>query len=147
MATGSIALPEEQVVSLPQQGGRWRALGLVARRNPLGVIGLLLVIGFIVLGTIGPYIAPYEPRASDIDAQLQYPSWEHPFGTDHLGRDMLSRVIAGARISLMIGAAAVGIGVVGGSFMGILSGYYGGVVDSFVQRTGEAGAAFPGLIL
>lgn len=146
MATGTIALPEEQVVTLPQ-ASRLRALGRVARRNPLGVIGLFLVIGFIVLGTIGPYIAPYDPRVPDTSVQLQYPSWQHPFGTDHLGRDMLSRVIAGARISLVIGAAAVCIGVVGGAFMGIVSGYFGGVIDSFVQRTGEAGAAFPGLFL
>jgi ABC-type dipeptide/oligopeptide/nickel transport system permease subunit len=92
-------------------------------------------------------VAPYNPREYDLTVQLEGPSLAHPFGTDSLGQDMMSRVIAGARISLIIGAAAVGIGVVGGSFMGIISGYFGGVVDSFVQRTGEAGAAFPGLIL
>jgi ABC-type dipeptide/oligopeptide/nickel transport system permease subunit len=68
-------------------------------------------------------------------------------GTNGLGQDVFSRVLAGARLSLVIGAAAVGIGVVGGSLIGVISGYFGGVVDSFIQRFGEAGAAFPGLIL
>jgi len=68
-------------------------------------------------------------------------------GTNGLGQDVFSRVLAGARLSLVIGAAAVGIGVLGGSLIGIISGYYGGLIDSVIQRTGEAGAAFPGLIL
>lgn len=146
MATTTIALPEEQAVALPR-ARRWRALAKVARENPLGTLGFLIVLGFILLGAFGPYLTPYSPTGVDVDAQLQGPSLAHPFGTDGLGEDMLSRVLAGARLSLVIGAAAVGIGVIGGAFIGVLSGYFGGVVDSFIQRTGEAGAAFPGLIL
>jgi ABC-type dipeptide/oligopeptide/nickel transport system permease subunit len=107
----------------------------------------VIAIGFIVLGIFGPYIAPYDPQVSDVSNQFAGPSWAHPFGTDGLGQDILSRTIAGARISLIIATAAVLIGVAGGSMVGIISGYYGGVVDSFIQRTGEAGAAFPGLFL
>ena len=146
MATGVVALPEEAAWTLPEPK-RWRTLLRVGRRNPLGVVGLLLVLGFIFLGIFGPYLAPYDPRAPNLADQLEGPSLAHPFGTNSLGQDMLSRGIGGARISLLIGLAAVGIGVTGGALMGVVSGYFGGVIDSFIQRTGEAGAAFPGLIL
>ena len=146
MATGVVALPEEEAWTLPEPR-RWRTLLRVGRRNPLGVVGLLLVLGFIFLGIFGPYLAPYDPRAPNLADQLEGPSLAHPFGTNSLGQDMLSRGIGGARISLLIGLAAVGIGVTGGALMGVVSGYFGGVIDSFIQRTGEAGAAFPGLIL
>ena len=145
MATSTVALPEEGW-KLPE-ANRWRSLLLVARRNPLGVIGLILALGFIFLGSIGPYLTPNSPTAPNIDALLAGPSLAHPFGTDSLGRDMLSRVIGGARISLFIGGAAVILGVTGGAFLGVVSGYFGGIVDSFIQRTGEMGAAFPGLML
>ncbi len=146
MAIERAALPGEQEFTLPERR-RWRALGNMARRNPFGVIGLVIVVAFIFLAILGPFIAPYEPTHSDAEAQLAGPSLGHPFGTDTLGQDVLSRVIAGARISFIIGLAAVGIGVTGGALMGTISGYFGGVIDSFIQRTGEAGAAFPGLFL
>ena len=146
MATTTIALPEEQFVALPRLTW-WRGLLKVARENPMGTAGFAIVLGFILVGTFGPYLAPYSPTGVDASVQLQGPTLAHPFGTNGLGEDMLSRVLAGARLSLVIGAAAVGIGVVGGALIGVISGYFGGVVDSFIQRTGEAGAAFPGLIL
>ncbi len=141
----TIALPEERVSTL-QEADRWRALARVARRNPLGVVGFVIVACFIFLGTFGPYLAPHSPTAINVTAQLEGVSTAHPFGTNSLGQDMLSRVIAGARISLLIGLAAVGIGVTGGALLGVISGYFGGVVDSFIQRSGEAIAAFPGLV-
>jgi ABC-type dipeptide/oligopeptide/nickel transport system permease subunit len=146
VATTTVALPDEQGVTLPERR-RLRGLGIVAWRNPFGVIGFLIVLGFIFLAAFGPWIAPYDPTHPDAKAQLSGPSLAHLFGTDTLGQDVFSRVIAGARISFVIGAAAVGIGVTGGALLGVISGYYGGVVDSFIQRTGEAGAAFPGLFL
>lgn len=146
MASTTVALPEEQAWALPESH-RWRGLLRVARRNPLGVIGLFLVLGFIFLGVFGPYLVPNSPTESNLSAQLQAPTLAHPFGTDSLGRDMLSRVLGGARLSMLLGLAAVGLGVTGGAFMGIVSGYFGGVIDSFIQRTGEMGAAFPGLVL
>ena len=145
MAT-TIVLQEEQVVVAPE-ARRWRGLAKIARENPMGTLGFLIVVAFIVVGSLGPYVAPYSPTGVDASAQLDGPSLAHPFGTDGLGRDVLSRVLAGARLSLVIGAAAVGIGVIGGALVGVVSGYFGGVIDSLIQRTGEAGAAFPGLIL
>jgi peptide/nickel transport system permease protein len=146
VATSAITLAEEQAASLPHRD-RGRTLLRVARDNPLGAVGLVIVLLFILVGSIGPLVAPYNPRSTDVQTQLQGPSLAHPFGTDGLGQDMLSRVLAGARLSLTIGGAAVGLGVVGGALIGVISGYFGGLVDSLIQRTGEAGAAFPGLIL
>ena len=146
MAATAGALPGDQAVTL-REVHRWRALARVARQNPLGVVGLVIVLGFIFAGVFGPYLTPYDPTGIDVTAQLEGPSRAHPFGTNSLGQDVLSRVIGGARISLIIGLAAVGIGVTGGAFMGVISGYFGGVIDSVIQRTGEAGAAFPGLVL
>lgn len=146
MAVTTVALPEEQALAVPETR-RWQALLRVARQNPLGMAGLVIVLGFVFLGVFGPYIAPYDPRQISTGPQLAGPSLAHPFGTNSLGQDMLSRVIGGARISLLIGLAAVGIGVTGGALMGIVSGYFGGLIDSVIQRTGEAGAAFPVLIL
>ena len=144
--TTAIVLQEEQYAGRPETD-RWRGLLRVARNNPVGTLGFLLVVAFILMGTFGPYLTPYSPTGVDASAQLDGPSLAHPLGTNGLGQDMLSRVLAGARLSLVIGAAAVGIGVIGGALIGVISGYFGGVIDSVIQRTGEAGAAFPGLIL
>lgn len=155
MATTTVALPDDQAFAMPERH-TLRALGTMARRNPFGVFGLVIVIAFVVLGAVefvavfftGSYVTPYDPLQSNVgELQFAGPSAAHPFGNDSLGQDVLSRVLAGARISFLIGGAAVGIGVMGGAFMGVVSGYYGGVVDSLIQRTGEAWSAFPGLIL
>ncbi len=146
MAT-TITLAEEQSWAALPERDRLKDLLRTGRQNPVGVFGLIIAIVFVVLGVFGPFIAPYDPSAAEVTNQFAGPSWAHPFGTDSLGQDILSRTIAGARISLIIATAAVVIGVGGGSMVGIISGYYGGVVDSVIQRTGEAGAAFPGLFL
>lgn len=119
----------------------------LARLYPFGVFGIVVLIAFVVLGIFGPKIAPYDPRQLRAGPPLSSPSWDHPFGTNQLGQDVFSRVIVGARISLIIGSASVLIGSTAGSFLGILSGYYGRWVDYLVQRSGEAASAFPGLIL
>jgi ABC-type dipeptide/oligopeptide/nickel transport system permease subunit len=113
----------------------------------LGVFGLVVLLLFVFLGVFGPAIAPYPPRELSAGVPLQGPSMAHPFGTNQLGQDMFSRIIAGARISLFISSAAIFIGAGIGSFLGILGGYYGRWVDYLVQRSGEAFAAFPGLPL
>jgi len=147
VATGTIALPDDQAIASPQIRRRAPGIVRIAAHNPLGTVGAFLVLTFIFVGLFGPVIAPYNPREVNVEAQLQGPSLDHPMGTNRLGQDVLSRVLAGARLSLVIGSAAVFIGVLGGSLIGVISGYFGGVIDSFIQRTGEAGAAFPGLIL
>jgi len=133
-----------RVSSRPGIGRRMVRLG---RQQPLGVFGLFVLLLFVVLGVFGPQITPSDPRAIDSTSVFKDPSFEHPFGTDQYGHDMLSRIIAGARISLTISIAAVFIGGAAGSFLGILGGYFGRWIDYLVQRSGEAFAAFPGLTL
>jgi ABC-type dipeptide/oligopeptide/nickel transport system permease subunit len=111
------------------------------------VFGLVVLLGFVFLGLFGEAIAPYPPRELAVGPPLEKPSWDHPFGLNTLGQDVLSRVIAGARISLIISSASIFIGATIGSFLGILSGYYGRWVDYLIQRSGEAFAAFPFIVL
>ncbi|HEY4669947.1 MAG TPA: ABC transporter permease [Tepidiformaceae bacterium] len=147
MAVRSRRLQALDVGFLAPRPGVMRRMGRLARQQPLGVFGLVVLATFVVLGIFGPSISPYDPRELRVGPPLSEPSWDHPMGTNSLGQDVLSRVIAGARISLIIASAAIFIGATMGSFLGILSGYYGRWVDYLVQRSGEAFAAFPGLIL
>jgi peptide/nickel transport system permease protein len=92
-------------------------------------------------------LAPYDPLAAQPEIRLAAPSWEHPFGTDDIGRDVLSRVIYGSRISLWVGLLAVGIGTVAGMIIGLLCGYCEGRTDLVFQRIMDAVQAIPGLVL
>ena len=118
-----------------------------ARRNPLGVLGLVIVLAFIFVGIFGPLLAPENPRLIDSTQQLQGPSLDHPFGTNKLGQDVFSRVLAGARISFLIGLSAVTLGFASGAFLGIVGGFYGRWIDYLIQRSAESWAAFPALVL
>lgn len=124
-----------------------RRMARLARQHPLGVFGLVVLLGFVFLGLFGPHLTPYDPKALSTGRQLSGPSLAHPFGTNSLGQDIFSRVIAGARISLEIAGASIFIGASIGSFLGILAGYYGRWVDYVVQRSSEAFSAFPFLVI
>lgn len=147
MAVRSRELPALDTGFLAPQQGILRRAGRLAAQQPLGVFGLAVLAGFVVMGIFGPQLSPYDPRELRVGPPLAAPSWDHLMGTNSLGQDVLSRVIAGARISLIIASASIFIGATMGSFLGILSGYYGRWVDYLVQRSGEAFSAFPGLIL
>lgn len=127
--------------------GRLRRLGRVARQQPLGVFGFVVLVLFLFLGVFGPMIAPFDPRELRTGPPLAGPTWDHPFGTNQLGQDMFSRVIAGARVSLMIASASVFIGAGCGCFLGILGGYFGRWIDTIVQRSGEIATALPFLVI
>ena len=116
-------------------------------RNPAGLLGLVIAACFLVLGVIGPWIAPYDPKGFDVDARFLGPSWEHPFGTTKFGEDILSRILEGARLSLTFGLLVLVFGFVPGTALGIVSGYFGRWVDYTIQRSGEAWAAIPQLPL
>ncbi|MGE3073268.1 MAG: ABC transporter permease [Dehalococcoidia bacterium] len=124
-----------------------RRMGRLARQHPTGVFGLIVLVGFVVLGLFGSRIAPYGPEQLAVGPSLEGPSASHPFGTNQLGQDVFSRVMAGARISFIISFWAVFLGAGTGAFLGILGGFFGRWVDYLVQRSGEAFAAFPGLVL
>jgi ABC-type dipeptide/oligopeptide/nickel transport system permease subunit len=150
--SGDVVL-ESQVASgaapLAPPKRRSRRTQLLARfaRNPSAALGVTLLIALIVLAAAAPLIAPYGPNEPDYTAVLQGPSWHHLFGTDQLGRDTLSRIIYGSRVSLRVGFIPVAAAFVIGSLIGILAGYFGGLVDSLVMRLTDIGLAFPGILL
>jgi peptide/nickel transport system permease protein len=116
-------------------------------REPGALIGGGIVIFFVVLAVLAPIIAPYDPIASDWGAVRQPPDLVHPFGTDDLGRDILSRVIFGARASLAAGFVSVVIAVVIGVPLGLVAGYFGGAADVVISRCADAVLACPFLVL
>ncbi|MBI3397799.1 MAG: ABC transporter permease [Deltaproteobacteria bacterium] len=104
------------------------------KKNRLAVIGGIIVFCLFAVAVLTPLIAPYNPDAINVKHVLESPSISHPFGTDDLGRDILSRVIYGSRISLAVGFVAVGIATIIGVILGALSGYYGGWFDTVTMR-------------
>jgi peptide/nickel transport system permease protein len=128
-------------------------LGRELYRDKAGLVGVLLIVALVLVALFAPLIAPHDPADQDLTARLAPPvwyekgSWDHILGTDHLGRDVLSRSIHGSRVSLLVGAAVVllagGFGVV----MGLLAGYLGGRTDAFIMRWVDTQVAFPGLLL
>ena len=115
-------------------------------RNRLVLFGAMLVIGVLVAGLLAPVISPYDPIKITPDA-LAPPSREHLFGTDDLGRDILSRMLYGARISPIVGLIAVAISAVAGVGMGLISGYAGGAADNVIMRIVDVLLSFPGIVL
>jgi len=115
--------------------------------NKLMLFGALVVIFFAIVALFAPLIAPYDPGKIDIENILTGPSPLHPLGTDSLGRDLFSRMVYGARISLMVGLIAVGIAAVIGIFLGALAGYYGKWVDVFIMRFVDIMLCFPTFFL
>ena len=127
-----------------------QTLWTLTRQNPLGAMGLVIILVLVVVAIFAPLIAPFRIDAiagSGGGEVTENPSWTHLFGTDNLGRDMFSRVIFGARISLMVGFLSVGGGTAIAVVLGIISGYMGGIVDTIIQRTVDTAIAFPGLLL
>ncbi len=118
---------------------------LYATKN--GFVGLLLVGIVLFVGIFAPLITPYDPYAIDMETALSPPSPAHPLGTDFFGRDMLSRLIIGARISLEVSLLARLIAVVIGTLLGLFAGYFGGKVDSAIMRLADVTLAYPGLLL
>lgn len=110
-------------------------------------LGLGVLIALIVLSVAAPIIAPYDPLKQDLLATLEKPSAAHLFGTDDLGRDVLSRVIYGSRVSLEVGLIAIGVALLGGVLIGLAAGYFGGWVDDVLMRIMDAISAFPSLLL
>ncbi|GGH20345.1 peptide ABC transporter permease [Alsobacter metallidurans] len=126
--------------------GRKTAAGRLIR-EPAAILGGFIIFGFVLAALLAPALAPYDPNASDWMAIRQAPSAAHWFGTDDLGRDVLSRVIYGARASLAAGFLSVGIALVIGLPFGMIAGYFGGVADIVISRLTDALLACPFLVL
>jgi peptide/nickel transport system permease protein len=135
---------------LVERGRSYNALSTIlrfARRKPLGAAGALVIVFLVVVAFAGPAIAPYDPLLQDSTQSVKAPSAEHLMGTDRLGRDQLSRIIYGARVSLYVGLLSVIMGTVIGMAIGITSAYVGGKFDLVVQRFVDTMMGFPGLVL
>ena len=147
----SIAQLEAREVAMEAPSGLWREAWYRLRRNPGAIVGFSLVMLFVLLAIFAPLIAPFDPRAQNLSL-LQGgccpgPSGEHYFGVDDLGRDEFSRVVYGARFSLLIGIVSVAVGLSFGLVLGAIAGYIGGIVDSIVMRLMDIMLSIPGLLL
>jgi peptide/nickel transport system permease protein len=116
-------------------------------RNKLSVLGTITILLLIMVAALAPFLAPYDPTSIDVHHVLSPPNLKHPLGTDELGRDLLSRIIWGSRISLKVGFVAVGISVLIGIVIGALAGFYGGLIDATLMRFVDIMLAFPTFFL
>src|SRR5574341_420116 len=116
-------------------------------KNRLAVLGGLLVLAVFITAIFAPFIAPHDPSKIDIKSILIGPSLTHPLGTDELGRDVLSRMIWGSRVSLEVGFVAVGIATIIGILLGAVAGYYGGYIDSAIMRIVDIMLSIPTIFL
>jgi peptide/nickel transport system permease protein len=117
------------------------------RRNPRMIVGGIIVLGWLFIAAFAPFVAPYDPIKVNVSDSLIPPGGAHWLGTDDLGRDVLSRVMWGARVSLSVGVISVSIGLLVGTSLGLAAGYLGGTFDLLIMRGIDALLAFPALIL
>lgn len=125
----------------------WRDAWRRLLRNRSAVAGGVLVLALAIVAVAAPLLAPYDPLAPSLEDRLSPPSAAHWLGTDDLGRDILSRIIFGARVSLQVGILAVALALVAGAFLGIIAGYYGGLLDNLIMRIMDVMLAFPSVLL
>jgi peptide/nickel transport system permease protein len=116
-------------------------------RNRLAFLGLIIVVLVLVVASLAPWIQIHDPLQQSVSSRLHTPDLEHLFGTDHLGRDVWARIAHGARIALMVGIIAVGIGIIFGVPLGAIAGYYRGRIDEVIMRCMDALLAFPPILL
>src|SRR6266850_2240581 len=144
--TPAYSLPLAAEASAPRAGLLTRAWR-VGRRRPAALVGALVVLLFVVMAVGAPWLAPSDPVRTDWSKIRKAPSWAHPFGTDDLGRDGLSRVVWGARISMQAGVFSILLAMLIGVPVGLCAGYYRGALDQVIMRLTDAWLAFPFLIL
>ncbi len=132
--------------SLPTRG-LWQDMLYRFRRHRIGMTGAIITLILIILAIFGPTLAPYAPNTMDFNAPFAPPSLQHPFGTDDFGRDTLSRIMYGARVSLMVGIIAVGIAGTIGTILGMIAGYSRRFVDEMIMRVMDVLLAFPAILL
>jgi peptide/nickel transport system permease protein len=142
-----IALPAVAVEEIELRRSFWRGTLHFCRREPLGAFGMLIVLIMAVTGFSAELIAPYSPTANDFAAMTEAPSWTHWLGTDQFGRDLLSRIIYGARTALIVGLTSAVVGGFAGLVLGVASAYFGGKLDLVFQRIFDVVMAFPLIIM
>ncbi len=125
----------------------WRELVQAYRSNRMATAGLVIVAILMLAAIFAPFFTPYDPYKLDMKDTFAAPSLSHPLGTDELGRDLFTRIVYGARISLMIGVVPALIAQVVGAIVGIISGYYGGIIDHILMGIADVVLAFPSTLL
>jgi peptide/nickel transport system permease protein len=149
IATGSVTLAPPR----PWAEREWVMLLARLARRRTALFGLLVVAIAVFTAVLAPVISPFDPLEQDISQRLREPGWHdaqgraHPLGTDHLGRDILARIIYGSRIALLVGLSAVLVSGVLGMAIGLVAGYFGGRVDDFLMRLADVQLAFPFILL
>lgn len=130
-----------------RKSSQWRDVWIRLRRNKLAMVGMVIAVLLALMAIFAPLIAPYDYQVQDVAHRLQMPSRDHLMGTDNMGRDILSRLIYGGRISLLVSLLAVIVSLVLGGLLGAVSGYMGGKVDSIIMRLMDILMAIPGILL
>lgn len=139
--------PPSQLVELEKHRGLYTQSMQEFSHNRGAVISLVILVAIILSSIFASYLTPYDPLQRDTPARLSAPSWEHPMGTDALGRDIMSRVLHGGQISLQIGFFSIFASALVGIPFGLMAGYFGGVIDNAIMRITDVILAFPGLVL
>jgi len=142
MADATVAT---EPLPLTEPSRRWAWLRYVAR-DKKALAGLIMLSAMTLAALLAPLITPYDPNLMDFD-MIGAPSWAHPLGTDDLGRDLLSRLIYGAQVSLFVGVSTVAIALVAGVALGVAAGYFGGFIDTVIMRYIDLQWAFPNFII
>ena len=145
-------MPEEHDMSIdfqeaPPRVSEFRRFMRVFLGRKVVIFGLIIILATIITAIFAPFIAPYEPNTPDLDNTLLGPNREHLLGTDSLGRDTLSRIIFGARISLLVGITAVGFAALSGMTLGLVAGYFGGIYNTVIMRFIDALMSLPMILL
>lgn len=135
--------PKQALQKHSQWGDVWRRL----RRNKLAMVGMCIVFGLVLVAIFAPLLAPYDPTLIDMANRLAWPSFAHPLGTDNFGRDLLSRIIYGARISLGVSVLALIGSTLAGIIIGGISGFFGGWVDTAIMRVTDVLMAVPPILM
>jgi peptide/nickel transport system permease protein len=151
-ATAEASLPLETPPPSAAPAALWPALVLFARRKPLGAVSAVIILALVIVAIFAPVLAPRDPYAFNLNERglpirMEPPSARFPLGTDPLGRDVLSRIVYGARVSLIAGFASVILGTLLGTALGLASGYWEGRLDYVIQRGVDTTMAVPGIVL
>ena len=147
MSAAEIAPPAASPAAPVRQRSAWKAALRKGLRTRGALFGLIVTALVLLLALLADVVSPYSPNVQDYDAVLSPPTGQYWFGTDELGRDVLSRTIHGSRVALEAGVVSVGLAVLFGTLIGLLAGYLGGFVDAFLMRLTDALWSFPGLVL
>lgn len=146
--TAAVVMTDPSVVAVVRSPGYWRGVLGRLMRDPVAMVALAVVVAIVLVAVFAPYLAPQDPNKTSMIRRLRpVGTTGYPLGTDELGRDMLSRLIWGARLSLVMGVTSVPIAFVIGSAIGIIAGYAGGLVNTLIMRTIDVFYAFPSVLL